>query len=180
MLRESRSSRSTSTGSVRSVVPGCLVVGLLLSATTGIRGFQNLDVPQKNSLLSTRPVHVDNLLALGALTHHDHDVATQKTSRPHHQKADTRVAKKNIANQCLAFFCALGVTMAPLHMDSYSSIASASVPPEQPKQESLLAAGFDKKQENSVVEEVWGLVNKYYIDRTFNGQVSLNASKFKD
>ena len=69
--------------------------------------------------------------------------------------------------------------MAPLHMDSYSSIASASVPPEQPKQESLLAAGFDKKQENSVVEEVWGLVNKYYIDRTFNGQVSLNASNFK-
>jgi hypothetical protein len=37
-------------------------------------------------------------------------------------------------------------------------------------QRTLLQAS-PKKAEITVVDEVWNLINKYYIDRTFNGQV---------
>lgn len=37
-------------------------------------------------------------------------------------------------------------------------------------QESTILKGSTKQAETSVIDEVWNLVNKYYIDRTFNGQ----------
>ena len=40
--------------------------------------------------------------------------------------------------------------------------------------ESLLTEGSDptSKLEGSVIDEAWTLVDKYYIDRTYGGQVS--------
>jgi hypothetical protein len=41
-------------------------------------------------------------------------------------------------------------------------------------EESLLTAPSKKESADiTVVEEVWNLINKYFIDQTFNGQVSL-------
>ena len=37
-------------------------------------------------------------------------------------------------------------------------------------QESTLLQPSNKQKDISIIEEVWGLVSKYYIDRTFNGQ----------
>eukprot|EP00980_Cylindrotheca_fusiformis_P006362 scaffold1356_cov123-Cylindrotheca_fusiformis.AAC.43 len=37
-------------------------------------------------------------------------------------------------------------------------------------QQSTLLQGSTKRAESSVLDEVWNLVDKYYIDRTFNGQ----------
>jgi hypothetical protein len=42
--------------------------------------------------------------------------------------------------------------------------------------ESTLLQPSTKQNELTVVEEVWNLVNKYYIDRNFNGQVRLIRS----
>ena len=74
----------------------------------------------------------------------------------------------------LAVTCFLSISMSFVVPDA--AWAATDESPSGSSPTSLLLQESPKAQqpkESSVVDEVWSLVDKYYIDRQFNGQVSL-------
>jgi C-terminal peptidase prc len=65
-------------------------------------------------------------------------------------------------------FVSMVLLFSPLAEPSSIAWADESAAPE----ESLLLQTSVKQEEASIIDEVWNLANKYFIDRTFNGQVT--------
>jgi hypothetical protein len=84
--------------------------------------------------------------------------------------------RHNSLTQTLAYYSTLLFTTATLMLaplnpnDSMAWAATTSVDPAT-EQSTLLQTSPLVKQKESVVEEAWNLINKYFIDRTFNDQV---------
>jgi hypothetical protein len=88
---------------------------------------------------------------------------------------DTNIRHTNSPTRTLAYYSTLLFTtatlmLAPLNPNDSMAWAATSVAPAT-ESSTLLQTSPVVKQKESVVEETWNLVNKYYIDRTFNGQV---------
>jgi hypothetical protein len=88
---------------------------------------------------------------------------------------NTNTLHNSRLTQTLAYYSTLLFTtatlmLAPLNPNDSMAWAATSVAPAT-EQSTLLQTSPVVKQKESVVEEVWNLVNKYFIDRTFNGQV---------
>jgi hypothetical protein len=83
--------------------------------------------------------------------------------------------RHNSPTQTLAYYSTLLFTtatlmLAPLNPNDSMAWAASSIAPAT-EQSTLLQTSPVVKQKESVVEEAWNLVNKYFIDRTFNDQV---------
>lgn len=87
--------------------------------------------------------------------------------KPDKEKAINPLSQK-IREVSTLVFASMVLLFSP--MMEPSSVAWAADSSSQ--QESLLLQTSTKENEASVIDEVWNLVNKYYIDRSFNGQVS--------
>jgi carboxyl-terminal processing protease len=152
-------------------IAAVLLVVSLGSAATASSAFQFMEQPRNSARINCSyqtPVSSSKILLRSQ--RHDETGSSDfipTTLRPTNNAA----AVSKVVSQCMAMLCGLSVLLSPMQLDS--TVAWAAIPPQRQQQQEesslLVAPGVDKRQEKSVVEEVWGLVNKYYIDRTFNG-----------
>ena len=88
---------------------------------------------------------------------------------------DDKSTRHNSLTQTLAYYSTMLFTtatlmLAPLNPNDSMAWAASSIAPAT-EESTLLQTSPLVKQKESVVEETWNLVNKYFIDRTFKGQV---------
>lgn len=76
-----------------------------------------------------------------------------------------------ISNYSTLAFAAIALIFSPLP-SSPASVAWADEAGVSATTQSTVFQSSPKQESVAVVEEVWNLINKYFIDRTFNGQVS--------
>lgn len=88
--------------------------------------------------------------------------ASFATAIKEHNKAVRSLA----AGIIFSFALIASPTVGPAHQDCFAANA------QEGEQQSLLTSPTtQEKKDLSVVEEVWTLIDKFYIDRSFNGQV---------
>lgn len=127
--------------------------------------------------------------------HHHHDASTSSSKEESDRrrtccrelsKADRilSISTPSLSQQASAFVAAMVVFLSTIALSPSGAIAddSRTVAPQHQQQTiqqhtMLVAAANDEQQQpqqqqrqETVVEEVWNLINKYYIDATFNNQ----------